>query len=342
MSVAQVVHSLLKTLRYLWLRLLRKLGVAFGQGFLINPVYVVNRKDNTVSVIDSAARAVVVTVPVGDEPRCVAITPDGTAAFVTNFGSGNLSVIDTSSNTVVATVPVSRQPFGIAITPDGTKAYVTLPNDNKVAVIHLLRGNGVLGGFIDVGSIPVQVAVTPNGKSAYVTNFGSNNASMIDTATDKVVATVNLAVLGPGATPWGIAITPDGVHAYVACPGVGNTMQIEITNNNKVNAKLWFDTPLGQCWAVGIVTVIPPNQFHVYITELLNNGVDVLADQDFSFVDWVAADVGPVGVAIMPNQANVYVTCAFTNKVVLIDTKSIKVIDSIQVGKLPFGIAIKP
>jgi YVTN family beta-propeller protein len=76
---------------------------------------------NAVSVIDTATNTVVATIPVGVSPIGVAITPDGTRAYVTNEGSntvsGTVSVIDTATNTVVATIPVGPGPFGIAITP---------------------------------------------------------------------------------------------------------------------------------------------------------------------------------------------------------------------------------
>ena len=47
----------------------------------------------------------------------MAITPDGTRAYVTNHGLGSVSVIDTASNTVVATVGVGDGPEGVAVTP---------------------------------------------------------------------------------------------------------------------------------------------------------------------------------------------------------------------------------
>src|SRR5262249_49797404 len=86
--------------------------------------YVTNGADNTVSVLDTTTNTVVATVPVGTFPIAVAITPDGTHAYVANF-DGTVSVIDTTTNTVVATVPVGTFPEGVAITPDGTHAYVT-------------------------------------------------------------------------------------------------------------------------------------------------------------------------------------------------------------------------
>src|SRR5437870_2398375 len=58
--------------------------------------------DNTVSVIDTATNTVIATIPVGLNPFGVAITPDGTRAYVVNHGAdfegshGTVSVIDTA------------------------------------------------------------------------------------------------------------------------------------------------------------------------------------------------------------------------------------------------------
>ena len=56
----------------------------------------------TVSVIDATTNTVVpLSIPVGSFPFALAITPDGTRAYVTNVGDATVSVIDTTSNTVV-------------------------------------------------------------------------------------------------------------------------------------------------------------------------------------------------------------------------------------------------
>lgn len=93
----------------------------------------------TVSVIDtdpnsSTYNTVVATVTVVDTPNGapfgLAVTPDGTFAYVTNMRESqgtSVSVIDTASNIVVARItltPFDTAARGIAISPDGTRAYV--------------------------------------------------------------------------------------------------------------------------------------------------------------------------------------------------------------------------
>jgi YVTN family beta-propeller protein len=125
--------------------------------------YVTNADDNTVSVIDTLTNTVIDTIPVGNGPLGIAITPDGTRAYVTNFFFGNtVSVIDTLTNTVIDTIPVGNFPEGIAITPDGTRAYVTNSGDGTVSVIDTIT-NTVIGAPIPVGNFPLGIAITPSG-----------------------------------------------------------------------------------------------------------------------------------------------------------------------------------
>jgi YVTN family beta-propeller protein len=75
---------------------------------------------------------------------------------------------------------------------------------------------------------------------AYVTNTFTSNVSVIDTATNTVVATItieNLPQCSPsfsvGCEPAGVAITPDGAFAYVANQG-GFTVSVIDTATHTV------------------------------------------------------------------------------------------------------------
>ncbi|WP_256332130.1 MULTISPECIES: YncE family protein [unclassified Streptomyces] len=61
----------------------------------------------------AASFAAGVSIPVGDTPQGIALTPSGARAYVANRGSNTVSVIDTATNTVTATVPVGDAPIGV-------------------------------------------------------------------------------------------------------------------------------------------------------------------------------------------------------------------------------------
>jgi YVTN family beta-propeller protein len=225
--------------------------------------YVTNNFDSNISVIDTASNTVVATIPVGLAPSGIAITPDATdsyerdnrhhqpLAYVTNAADNTVSVIDTTSNKVLATIPVGQDPTGVAITSDGTQAYVTNQLDDSVSVIDTANNKVVatIPGFV----IPTGVAVTPDGTHtygrengrhqsfAYVTNnvpsidgsnFPASAVSVINTASNKVSATIPV-----GQDPNGAAITADGTHAYVANQRDGTASVID-TAHNKVVATI--------------------------------------------------------------------------------------------------------
>src|SRR5579862_5906253 len=102
-------------------------------GVAVNPatnrIYVANRADNTVSVIDGRTYAVVATVPVGPGPAGVAVNPATNRVYVANSTNaidvGSVTVIDGSTNAVIATIPVDLVPNFIAVNPVTNRVYVT-------------------------------------------------------------------------------------------------------------------------------------------------------------------------------------------------------------------------
>jgi YVTN family beta-propeller protein len=247
--------------------------------------YVANAGADTVSVIDTADNTVADTVPVGDFPLGVAITPDGAFAYVANAAAGTVSVIDTLTNTVADTVPVGDFPLGVAITPDGAFAYVTNKFSNNVSVIDTAT-NSVVGAPVAVGDGPEGVAITPDGAFAYVVNL-SRTVSVIDTLTNTVADTVPV-----GDFPVGVAITPDGAFAYVT-NALSNTVSVIDTATNTVVATVIVgDFPGG-------VAITPDGAF-VYVANSDSNSVSVIDTADNTVVATVVVIGGANAVAITP------------------------------------------
>ena len=77
-----------------------------GQG----PEEHVSGASGSISVIDLRAGRTVATLPAGQRPHGVAITPDGSRAYVVNYGSGSVTVVDTRQDKVIATIKVGEEP----------------------------------------------------------------------------------------------------------------------------------------------------------------------------------------------------------------------------------------
>jgi YVTN family beta-propeller protein len=249
---------------------------------------------------------------VGNKPFGVAITPDGTRAYVTNSNDNTVSVIDTTNMLVGSPITVGFTPQGVAITPDGKRAYVTNFSAlaNTVSVIDTNPASPTYNSVVAtvaVGTEPFEVAITPDGTRAYVTNDGSNTVSVIDTNPASPTYNTVVATVGVGTGPVGVAITPDGTRAYVVNDSVfSNSVSVIDTNPasptyNKVVATVGVGTnPIG--------VAITPDGKSAYVANSADNTVSVIdtnpGDTHFNtVVAMVGAGTGPQFVGIMPPPA---------------------------------------
>ena len=96
----------------------------------------------------------------GRDPYCVAITPNGAYAYVTNEGSASVSIISTATNTVTPTaITVGSDPLELAVTPNGASVYVANVGSNSASVISTATNTVI--ATVPVGEGPGGVAVTP-------------------------------------------------------------------------------------------------------------------------------------------------------------------------------------
>src|SRR5215470_15851216 len=94
---------------------------AAAQPFL----YVANQTANTIQVINTRDNSVSNSIPTGFSPASVAISPDGTRAFVPNAGSNSLMVFNTANNALVANLGLGQQaPASVVLSPNGQRIYV--------------------------------------------------------------------------------------------------------------------------------------------------------------------------------------------------------------------------
>jgi YVTN family beta-propeller protein len=173
-----------------------------------------------VAVFDTAnIQAPPAYLKVGDVPMGIAITPDGTKAFVADSGSGQVTEIENlNTDPTVDPTPINvgGMPNQVAVTPGGKTVYVTNSSENAVSTID--PASGKVTAVSDPKSTlagPIGVATNPDGGSAYVANFDSTSPgilSVLDTAKDAVSGTVQ----GLDAHPYGVAYSPGGKTAYVS------------------------------------------------------------------------------------------------------------------------------
>jgi YVTN family beta-propeller protein len=168
-------------------------------------------------------------IAAGEGPAGIAITPDGSKAYVTDANADTVTPINLTTLKPSAPILVGDGPQGIAITPNGARAYVADAGaiisgqagtiGHTVTPIDLSTDKALAP--ITVGNAPVGIAVTPDGSTVFVTNLNSESVTPISVASDQASAAIAtaggpVAVAVAGNTVW-VVNTPAG--------GQGNNLQ---------------------------------------------------------------------------------------------------------------------
>ena len=215
---------------------------------------VVNRQKASVSVIrvrdanGADASQLLAEVPVGKEPRFVAISPNNSRAYVTNAVDGTMSIIDLTAATPVALanpVNVGVEPRGIAITPNGGFAFIAGNTTGDVTIVRL--SNNEVVGTVNIGGNPYALAISNDGdrndndERVFVTHlFGEvidpARPDGFDDAKQGVVSSFRVgdAVTNSGVTPVTRLLLKPMASGFNAdrrnfCPGTRDELQLART-----------------------------------------------------------------------------------------------------------------
>lgn len=157
---------------------------------------------NVFSLITTSTNRISATISLGGGASSagpfVALSPDGTRAYVTLMSQGAIAIVDLVHRRLLQTVSVGSDvnPGCIAIHPNGMTAYVV--TSGGVLIFDL--ASNTVAGTIPISGTPQNVAFTADGSMAYVAVV-QGQAAVIDTAIDRVIEQL------PAANTLGVAIS---------------------------------------------------------------------------------------------------------------------------------------
>ena len=184
-------------------------------------LYLSNEDAGTASIIDVASGKHVSTLIVGTEPEGVTASPDGRLVYVTAETSNVISVIDAKQEKTSANILVDSRPRAVIFTRDASKAWATAELGGTVMLIDVRRNRVVKRIRLGRADKPVGLVLSPDEKRLYVATGRGNGVAVIDTVTQRVVASVPTG----GERVWGIAISEDGRKVYAA-NSLSNTISV--------------------------------------------------------------------------------------------------------------------
>lgn len=269
---------------------------------------VANQLNGTVSIVEvviaNQARTLA-EIPVGRDPRGLAVTPDGLTALVALRGDSALAVIDVRQPAVLQTIPLGGA-LAYAVVAAADTAYVSLQGSSEIAVVDLAAGQ--VSARIPVPPFPAGLALW--GELLYVTHLWSGNVSLVYLPQLRVV---NIVSTGPDT----------GLSQAVELDTTRGLAYLPQTRSNAQNRFLTFDT-----------TVFP------VVNALDLRGLAPLPSRRLT-LDTVDRPVNTPFAAALDRFRNwLYVANAGSNDVSVVDLNTGLLRANIPVGANPRGIVL--
>jgi YVTN family beta-propeller protein len=235
-----------------------------------------------------------ISLPGGSDPCGLAISADGTKAYVCLSILNQLAVVSLTSGTVVQQINVGIAPWDVILSADGNSAYVSdwggrfptggdltatsagtlvvvdnrgVASSGAVSFVNLTTG--LETAQVATGLHPSDMALSLDGNTLYVANANSDTVTVIDTQSKSVKETI-LARPDPtfsyGSASDGIALSKDGQMLFVASGGNNAVAAIELPNGQHTNSVVQGFVPTD--WYPGAVVVDSNSLFVVNVKGL--------------------------------------------------------------------------
>jgi DNA-binding beta-propeller fold protein YncE len=104
--------------------------------------------------------------------------------------NSRVEIVDSTTGKPLGAITGLKSTHGIALNPDGTIGYITDGAGNAIVVFN--RRDFSIKATVPAGTNPDGVAFEPSTKAVWAFNGRSSNASVLDTSSNTVVATVPL------------------------------------------------------------------------------------------------------------------------------------------------------
>ncbi len=283
------------------------------------------RNASALAIVDPASGKTLGRVPVGVDPHEVAVTPDGTMAFVAS-PRGGISVIDVAAMKEIRRVDTGTLSAPHDVLYAGGKLYFTAEGfktigryDPAANKIEWMLGIGQDGTHMMV--------LAKDQQTMWVPNRGSNSISVIEGVAGGPPKFKTTAIPVPGKTPEGLDLSPDGRELWTATRGDGGVAIIDTATRKVVesfNLKL-TDANRLKFTPDGKVLILDGGTGTLII-------LDAASRKEIKRLQVAPGDSGDGGIFVMPDGSRAYLGLRDDHSVVVINLKTLDIENRFAMG----------
>ncbi len=291
--------------------------------------YIANFFGDSITPIDPNTGETGVDIPVGLNPRDLALSPDGTRVYVADNGSNDVSVVDTASQKTIATVKVGNAPWGIRVTPEGKTVWVANSGDNTVQPIDTTTL--LAGAPIAVGAQPGGIAISPNGDTLYVADQAANAVTPVDLRSGRA-----LLPIAVGAQPRTVLVAADNATIFSSDKGANSVTIASVTHPGGPDVGP-VTIPVG---VLPKALALTPDGKPLYVADSGGNSVTPIDLATHSALPPIVVGFEPVAIGISKDGLTAFVVNLGDNDCVEVDLPTRRVGTPVPLAAWPVAIAL--
>ena len=255
-------------------------------------------------------------ISVLETPHSIAVSHDGSLAYVTHFRSGSVTLLDTATDTVRSVLESGEGAYGIAPNVNDRFLHVAHPDSEFLQTLQVSSGNRVGTGI----GAKTYGLVTVGGGRLYATAALDDALIVLDVGLVDVLDELvrNVARVEGVDFPVSITASPDGSRLYVSNYFSETVSVIDAT---KVQVGV-FDQPAVVMDRIPVATgpyglAVSPDGSRLYVAHFPDgNAISVVDTNSSTVVDTISVESGPVrGLAISRDGAKLYTANFFSSSV---------------------------
>lgn len=257
------------------------------------------------------------SLPLGDLPLNMQLSPSGSLLAVTNNGLSTQSIqlIDPKNEKLLDEKIIAKSWYGLKFSSDGKRLYASGGNDNIIVRYHIVNKKIGDADTIRLGEAWPKEKISPTGlevddasKKLYVVTKEDNSLYVIDLTTLKVINKISLE-----HEAYGCLLSPDKKELYITLWG-GDALSIYNTQSGKITATV----PAGSHPNELICT---KNGKYLFVANANDNSVSVIDSKKRKVTEVISASLFPTkltgsttnSLALSPDEKTLYIANADNN-----------------------------
>jgi YVTN family beta-propeller protein len=262
------------------------------------------------------------SLPLGDLPLNIAVSPSKRLAAITNNGESDqtIQLVDIDREVILDSIIIRKAWLGLTFSDDGRYLYASGGNDNMIVRYEISNNRLSLSDSIIIGKPwPVRISVAgialdDSKNRLYVVTEGNNSLYVLDTKLKKVISHYPL-----GGEAYTCLLSPNHKQLYISCWGCDKIILFD-TDLQKITGSIGVgDNPNDLC--------ISQNGKYLYAANANDNSVSVIETGQKKVIETLNSALFPGSpsgsttnsVALSSDEKTLYIANADNNCLAVFD-----------------------